>query len=96
MTTHGRDNAGRFTRGNSWASAGGAARAERLTPQERRTIAARGFAAFVDRRFGGDRAAACQWLGQLGAWASDAPYRERFPVFEHPGPCPAAGGRRGV
>ena len=85
---NGRNQAGLFVRGNPWASQGGRARAERLTPQQRRAIARQGFAAFVERRFGGDREAAVSWLGTLGAWASDAPYRDRFPVFDHPGPCP--------
>jgi hypothetical protein len=45
----------------------------------------------VLRRFGGDAARAAAWLGRLGMWAADAPYREMFPVYEHPGPCPGAG-----
>lgn len=88
MTTSGRDHRGRFAPANPWASMGGQTRAERLTPERRRQIAARGWAGLVAQRFGGDPARAAAWLGQLGAWASDAPYRDRFPVFQHPGPCP--------
>lgn len=84
----GRDDRGRFTRRNPYASSGGKARAARLTAEQRKAIAAQGFRAFVDTRFSGDRDKAVDWLGKLGAWASDAPYRGRFDVFEHPGPCP--------
>jgi hypothetical protein len=85
---NGRDASGRFVAGNPWASSGGQARAERLTPERRREIAAAGWAGFVARRFGGDPEAARAWLGQLGAWASDAPYRATFPIFQDPGACP--------
>lgn len=84
----GRDAGGLFTRGNPWASKGGQARAAALSPERRRQIAAAGWAGFVARRFGGDPARAAAWLGQLGAWASDAAYRDSFPKFQHPGPCP--------
>lgn len=88
----GRDAHGRFTPGNPYASKGGKARAERLTSEQRKEIARKGFYGLVAQRFNDDRDAACSWLGKLGAWASDAPYRDSFPLFPHPGPCP--GGER--
>lgn len=86
-----RDALGRFLPGNVTASTGGKLRAERLSPERRQAIARAGWRGLVNRRFGGDARAAGEWLGALGAWAADAPYRDRFPVFEHPGPCPAGG-----
>lgn len=65
----GRDDAGRFLPGNGYASAGGRARAAKLTPQRRREIAAAGLAALAARQFGGDRAAAAAWLSAVGSWA---------------------------
>src|ERR1700682_4511645 len=44
------------------ARLGGRARAARLAPERRRAIAAMGFQALVDQRFGGDRRAAIEWL----------------------------------
>jgi len=89
-STAGRDAAGRFTEANPWAARGGQARADALTPDRRREIAAQGFAALVTRRFGGDRAAALAYLGDLGAWASDRGYAAQgLGVFPHPGPMPA-------
>lgn len=85
---NGRDQRGRFTKRNPYASQGGRARAAALPAERRREIAAAGFAAFVAQRFSGDRTRAVAWLGKLGAWVSDVPYRDVFPVFEHPGPCP--------
>ena len=85
----GRDLKGRFDLCNPHCFEGGRARARRLTPERRREIAALGFAALVEKRFGGDREAAKRYLGLLGAWASDAPYRGTYlAVFEHPGPMP--------
>lgn len=86
----GRDDAGRFAQANSWAARGGQARADALTPDRRREIAAQGFAALVTKRFRGDRAAALAYLGDLGAWASDRGYAAQgLGVFSHPGPMPA-------
>jgi hypothetical protein len=89
----GRDTLGRFASGNPYAGDGGRARAARLTPERRREIARAGWLGLVARRFGGDREAAARWFGELGAWATDAIYRDRFPVFEHPGPCPEKGAK---
>lgn len=83
-----RDKHGRFQTGNRWAGLGGQARAAALPPERRREIARAGWWALVTQRFGGDRERAARWLGQLGAWAADAPYRDSFPVFAHPGPMP--------
>lgn len=84
----GKDNRGRFAPGNGYASIGGKVRAERLTPARRQEIARAGWLAVVNRHFHGDAAAAGEWFGRLGAWASDAPYRDRFPVFSHQGSMP--------
>jgi hypothetical protein len=88
----GRDPLGRFAPGNEYAGDGGRARAAQLSPQRRREIARAGWEGLIRRRFGGDREAAERWFGRLGAWASDAAYRDAFPVFQHPGPCPERGG----
>lgn len=90
----GRDDSGRFTPGNGYASIGGRRRAEVLPAARRATIARAGWQAVVARRFGGDAAAAKAWFGAVGAWASDAPYRETFPKFAHPGPMPPREGMR--
>jgi len=55
---NGHDDRGRFTPGNPFASLGGRRRAERLTPEARRAIAALGFRAMCAKHFGGDSAAA--------------------------------------
>lgn len=86
---YGRKTDGRFDLCNPYCFKGGRARAEKLTPERRREIAKMGFAALVEKRFGGDRLAARLYLGLLGAWASDAPYRDLFPKFPHPGPVPS-------
>jgi hypothetical protein len=83
-----RDEKGRFVAGNQVARVGGRVRAARLTPDRRREIARAGWDALVKQRFDGDEEAARHWLGKLGAWASDAAYRDVCPKFEHPGPCP--------
>lgn len=90
----GRDNQGRFAPGNPYAAQGGRARSERLPPDRRQAIARLGFLAFVDRYFDGDRAAAVDWLGRLGAWAADqvfaqTPYIYKPDVYRHPGPLKA-------
>jgi hypothetical protein len=51
------------------ASAGGKARAARLSPERRREIARMGFAALVARRFGGNRDAAIEALCTRGRMA---------------------------
>jgi hypothetical protein len=82
----GKDERGRFTPRNGYASAGGKARAARLTPERRRAIARAGWLALVSRYFAGDAAAAGAWFGAWGAWVSDQVYRDRFPVFAPPHP----------
>ena len=82
---------GRFGPGNSFGSAGGRARAERLTPEQRREIGRAGWRGLVDKRFGGDEDAAREWFAALGAWASQVVHGEFFSRFEHPGPCPGRG-----
>ena len=84
-----RDERGRFTEGNAYASMGGRVRAERLTPARRQAIARAGWQGLVEHRFHGDEAAAAAWLGALGAWAVE---RAAFggsvifqPVYEYPG-----------
>ena len=83
-----RDNLGRFVPGNTLASKGGRARAAALTPERRRQIARAGWLALVAKRFDGDASEAARYIGKVGAWAADAPYRDTFPVFQHPGPMP--------
>jgi hypothetical protein len=53
------------------ARLGGRARAARLAPARRREIAAMGFRALVEKRFGGDRRAAINWLIAAGLAAQD-------------------------
>jgi hypothetical protein len=60
MTGH--DDHGRFTAGNPFASSGGRARAETLTPERRREIAKVGFAALAEQMFYGRRRKAAAWL----------------------------------
>jgi hypothetical protein len=86
-----RDENGHFLPGHRWASKGGQARAKKLTAQRRREIAAKGFQAVVDKRFGGDREAAKGWLVKKGHWANDQHYPPSFQVFEDPGPMPENG-----
>lgn len=46
----------------------------------------RGWLALVEKRFNGDVAAAKTWIGAIGAWAYDAPYRAMgWGSFPHPG-----------
>jgi hypothetical protein len=89
-----RDERGRFLAGNRLASAGGKARAEKLTPEQRHAIAKAGFAALVERRFNGDKQAALDRFHALGLWAIDQAklpdtsvyFRGAYPP---PGACPA-------
>lgn len=69
-----RDSRGRFTIGNTFASIGGRARADRLTPTRRREIAKMGLKGLADSRFGGDAAAARDWLIKAGLRALDSHY----------------------
>jgi hypothetical protein len=80
------------------ARLGGLARAARLSPERRRAIAAMGFQALVEKRFGGDRAAAIEWLVAAGLAAQDRQLREALrslggsgaiiPLADDPGPLP--------
>ena len=65
----GRDNKGRFMRGNDYASAGGKARADGLEPARRKEIAGMGPQAIADRHCGGDLELAGEWLSALGSSA---------------------------
>jgi hypothetical protein len=57
-----RDERGRFLAGNRLASAGGKARAEKLTPEQRHAIAKAGFAALATKYFDGRRRKCAAWL----------------------------------
>ena len=80
------------------ARLGGLARAARLTPARRREIAAMGFQALVDKRFGGDRRAAVAWLVAAGLAAQDRDLSDSLrslggsgaiiPLADDPGPMP--------
>ena len=80
------------------ARLGGLARAARLSPARRREIAAMGFQALVDKRFGGDRRAAINWLIAAGLAAQDRDLSESLrslggsgtilPLAADPGPLP--------
>jgi hypothetical protein len=51
------------------------------------TIAKQGWRGLVRKRFQGDVGAAREWVGAIGAWAYDAPYRAKgWGSFPHPGP----------
>ena len=82
----GRDNKGRFVRGNDYASAGGKARAEGLEPARRKEIAGMGLQAIADRHCGGDLELAGEWLSALGSSAERRrPLAARQPVIEERG-----------
>jgi hypothetical protein len=80
------------------ARLGGLARAARLSPTRRREIAAMGFQALVDQRFGGDRRAAIDWLTRKGRAAQDRALSDSLrslggsgamiPLADDPGPMP--------
>jgi hypothetical protein len=80
------------------ARLGGRARAARLAPARRREIAAMGFRALVEKRFGGDRRAAINWLIAAGLAAQDRALSESLrslgssgliiPLADDPGPMP--------
>lgn len=85
-----RDQRGRFAKGNSLAAQGGQARAQKLSPQQRSQIAAKGFQTMVERHFDGDRQKAKAWLTARGLWTLDSGYRQRgFGIFPDPGEHPA-------
>ena len=66
-----RDERGRFTTGNAAASAGGRARAAKLSARRRRAIARQGYRAMVARHFGGDERAQRAYFAALGLWNSE-------------------------
>jgi hypothetical protein len=88
------------------ARLGGLARARALSPARRSAIAARGFAALVEKRFGGDRRAAVTWLVAAGLAAQDRALSESLrslggsgaivPLAADPGPMPPPDDRHPV
>jgi hypothetical protein len=72
------------------ARLGGLARTTRLTPERRSEIARLGFQAWVEKRFGGDRRAAIDWLTRTGLAALDAAFPPLLRKFFDPGPMPPA------
>lgn len=81
----GRDQRGKFASGNRWSSLGGKRRARILPAERKREIAKQGYLAQVQKHFDGDIVAQGQYLGEVGAWASDRLYPDWMKVFEHPG-----------
>lgn len=87
-----RDRRGRFVKGNTIASAGGQARAAKLSPRRRKAIARLARRRMVERHFGGDDRQQRQYFAELGRYAYEAQagsYRERSPLrtaVRHPGP----------
>lgn len=83
-----RDARGRFAAGNHAASAGGRARAAKLSKRRRRAIARKGYRAMVARHFGGDSQAQKKFFGELGIYNSERVF-EGTPIrvlARHPGP----------
>ncbi len=72
------------------ARLGGIARAAKLAPARRREIAKRGFQALVEKRFGGDRRRAIDWLVAKGLATLDADFPPPLRKFFDPGPMPPA------
>lgn len=87
----GRDARGRFAPGNTIASAGGHARAQKLPKRRRRAIARKGYRAMVRRHFDGDAICQKHYLAALGAYAYEVAagaYDPRSPLrpnAQHPG-----------
>lgn len=83
-----RDARGRFVAGNTIASAGGHARAKKLSKRRRRAIARKGYRTMVARHFSGDVQAQKRYFGELGIWNSEKVF-ENTPIpvrASHPGP----------
>ncbi len=57
---------GQFELCNGYGFRGGRARAEKLSPERRREIAAMGFQALADKHFKGNRQEAKEWLFYAG------------------------------
>ena len=75
-----------FSKGNPYASAGGKARAKKLSKKRRQAIAKQGWTALVQQRFKGNEALCKAWWGAIGAWFYDAPYRQDgLGKIPHPG-----------
>lgn len=74
----GKDKRGRFLPGNEYASLGGQARAAKLTPERRSSIARKGFWGLVNKRFDGDKERALNWLSAVAFWGYDQPYVGTF------------------
>lgn len=91
IAQEGRDARGRFAPGNTIASAGGHARARKLTRRRRRAIARKGWRMLVKRRFDGDANCQKHYLAALGAYAYEVQagaYDPRSPLrpnATHPG-----------
>lgn len=87
-----RDSRGRFAPGNSAASAGGRARAAKLSQRRRRAIARKGYRAMVARHFAGDYRAQRHYISALGAYNYEVmagayePGNPLRPNARHPGP----------
>ncbi len=87
-----RDARGRFIAGNHAASAGGRARAAKLSRRRRKAIARKGYRVMVARHFGGDRQAQRKYLAQLGAYNYEVMAGSYLPSSplrsnaSHPGP----------
>lgn len=88
-----RDERGRFVANNRISSAGGRARAQRLTARRRRAIARKGYKAMVRRHWGGDSRAQRRYFAELGAWQYEVqsgayePGSPLRPNARHPGPA---------
>ena len=95
-----RDSRGRFVRGNSIASIGGQARAQKLSPRRRKAIARLARRRMVERHFGGDDRQQRQYFAELGRYAYEAAagsYRPGSPLrtaVQHPGPIQDWRGRK--
>jgi len=59
------------------SSAGGKAVVAKHGREHMSELGKRGLQAFADKHFQGDKQAALEWLGQCGAYAYDAQFRER-------------------
>lgn len=66
-----RDSKGRFVPGNTTSSAVGTARAAKLSPRRRSSIARKGFKAMVRKHFLGDGQAARRRWAAVGTWNSE-------------------------
>lgn len=92
ITQTDRDTRGRFAPGNSAASAGGRARAVKLSQRRRRAIARKGYRAMVAKHFAGDFRAQRMYLAELGRYVYEVQAGSFLPGSplrtncQHPGP----------